>query len=1499
MSPNFKNIRPSRSSNTPPKGPPLINPTGNAKVDLLADVLNRTADAWKQTPPPEQGVCGVIAAGVGAALKTFGAPFELLDVGFAAMTADLAAMMPPMAAATISPLTFGLTIPHAHAHPPTFGVPAPGFGSLIFGGSFSVAINGEPAARAGDLGLAPTCCGFAPAFEVFTGSSNTFIGGSRAARQLDIIRQCDPTLALGVIGKVMGAAGMVAGAAQAGAEHAAGKAQAAQVAAMQAAADAIALGVAATLGKDPGAPPGVGAICNGSADVFIGGLPVPDVLSMLNGLMKLGKLGKKLAKGKLKSKKPKSRCAQQKCNNPGEPVDPVTGAVFNQFVDFEDPTAGLKWDRWYRSAWNLERGCLGPGFRHCLDKRLVFYRTRCAFVDFNGDEIDFPCIDDDGDRFEGVEGGSRLVQTSDSSFELLRGTDEILEFRTDSVRLRWSQARLVRWRTAALDLRITYGSDDLLHRVHEHGRAVGDGSQTHELAFEHDRRGLLRKVTRVLAGSRSTTIARYDYDDGGRLVEHVDVLGAVRCYAFDRESRMTRYTTRGGYSFHWAYDALGRCVETHGEDGLYQCRFVYESGRTFVTKADGGEWGYTFDPHGRIEAIVDPYGGVKRWEFDNDGRIATQVDATGVRTLWRYDSTGRHTGRVDAFGAWLPPEDDAPNARVARENEPPTSALGWHVGRSMGAHGSAAVLRVPASVQPLVEAVWRGQTPATFLAVPASVDAAGRIATRFDASGASESWRRDAEGNPLQHTDLDGATYRREFTSWNLETTSQDPGGRVTQILYDAETHRVAFTDPGGTVTEYPRDLRGRIDRVVRAGRVRERYEYDLGDHLIAKYDAEQGLLCSYDIDERGLCDKRTLRSGEVITYTFDARGRICGSTVTSPDAQACVVERDHDLRGLVCADRRDGQGIEHRSAGGARYSVAFGRFETTTRPRAAGEWSVATPDGVCHDFGHHALGFVLAELGNGTRELACFGVHERCAGKLRWRSPDSIDAVVEGSERWVRYDYSPEGELRTASDSERGTSRYAYDQSHRLVREHDETGVDEQWEYDGAGNLATIPGLGWVRYEPGNRLRSVAGERFTYDARDNLIEVVRAEGAWTRFTYDSLDNLVGIAWSNRDEVWAAGYDGLGRRTHKTYGSRRTEYYWDDDRLAAEVAPDGRLRLYVYATADAFVPFLFLDYDSVHAEPDSGAAHYIFTNQIGAPERIEDAAGAVVWRVERYKAYGEIVLAAAATIECNLRWPGHFFDPETGLHYNRYRYYSPRLGRYIQSDPVGAAGGLNTHAGPTNPVAMVDVLGLTPCTTKAKPGDGSGGKKTKPDAESDAPAMLSRASADEVALAASGSTSRAAKRARMRAVKAFLAEHSRAWDHKEQKLRKLTSKEISDQLEGHDLARPVVVGPPPSPPPGLYQRQQKGGRQGSYYSDQDVRPTEVGIAGVTRGKDGRYEGKESTGYDVDPNAPYMKSTAAPALDTWSMPDQPTQTRGGGDQYLIPDRARATPMLGDN
>ncbi|MGH7158410.1 MAG: RHS repeat domain-containing protein, partial [Candidatus Saccharimonadales bacterium] len=102
---------------------------------------------------------------------------------------------------------------------------------------------------------------------------------------------------------------------------------------------------------------------------------------------------------------------------------------------------------------------------------------------------------------------------------------------------------------------------------------------------------------------------------------------------------------------------------------------------------------------------------------------------------------------------------------------------------------------------------------------------------------------------------------------------------------------------------------------------------------------------------------------------------------------------------------------------------------------------------------------------------------------------------------------------------------------------------------------------------------------------------------------------------------------------------------------------------------------------------------YLHTDHLKTPRLATGPGGAILWRWEG-EAFGSTVPElASATI--NLRFPGQYFDAETGLHYNYFRDYDPTIGRYVQSDPIGLAGGLNTYAyTANNPIAFADPLGL-------------------------------------------------------------------------------------------------------------------------------------------------------------------------------------------------------------
>jgi RHS repeat-associated protein len=104
-------------------------------------------------------------------------------------------------------------------------------------------------------------------------------------------------------------------------------------------------------------------------------------------------------------------------------------------------------------------------------------------------------------------------------------------------------------------------------------------------------------------------------------------------------------------------------------------------------------------------------------------------------------------------------------------------------------------------------------------------------------------------------------------------------------------------------------------------------------------------------------------------------------------------------------------------------------------------------------------------------------------------------------------------------------------------------------------------------------------------------------------------------------------------------------------------------------------------------------------DHLGTPQELTDCEGQVAWSAQ-YKAWGhaqEAISEAArkAGIRNPIRFQGQYFDEETGLHYNRYRYYDPDGARYLTQDPIGLAGGFNLYRYVGNPVNLIDPLGLS------------------------------------------------------------------------------------------------------------------------------------------------------------------------------------------------------------
>ncbi|WP_205896636.1 RHS repeat domain-containing protein, partial [Pseudomonas viridiflava] len=103
---------------------------------------------------------------------------------------------------------------------------------------------------------------------------------------------------------------------------------------------------------------------------------------------------------------------------------------------------------------------------------------------------------------------------------------------------------------------------------------------------------------------------------------------------------------------------------------------------------------------------------------------------------------------------------------------------------------------------------------------------------------------------------------------------------------------------------------------------------------------------------------------------------------------------------------------------------------------------------------------------------------------------------------------------------------------------------------------------------------------------------------------------------------------------------------------------------------------------------------YYQLDHLGTPQELTTPEGEIVWSAH-YRAYGEIPRLDIGKVDNPLRFQGQYFDQESGLHYNRHRYYNPDIGRYLTPDPVKLTGGINAYQYAPNPTAWVDPLGLS------------------------------------------------------------------------------------------------------------------------------------------------------------------------------------------------------------
>jgi RHS repeat-associated protein len=202
------------------------------------------------------------------------------------------------------------------------------------------------------------------------------------------------------------------------------------------------------------------------------------------------------------------------------------------------------------------------------------------------------------------------------------------------------------------------------------------------------------------------------------------------------------------------------------------------------------------------------------------------------------------------------------------------------------------------------------------------------------------------------------------------------------------------------------------------------------------------------------------------------------------------------------------------------------------------------------------------------------------------------------------------------------------------------------------------------------------------HDADGQLVEKVSADGQRWRYGWNGRGELVEVTRPDGKKVRFA-YDALGRRICKDYEGISTRYVWDGDDLVHEIADGAPLVTW------EFEPGTF----GLLAKVDGDRRFSAVTDHLGTPQVLFDAQGEIVWKAE-IDLYG-VVNVQVAKVGCPWRWPGQYEDEETGLYYNRFRYYDREAGRYINQDPIGLKGGTALYAYVPDPLSWIDALGLS------------------------------------------------------------------------------------------------------------------------------------------------------------------------------------------------------------
>ncbi len=811
----------------------------------------------------------------------------------------------------------------------------------------------------------------------------------------------------------------------------------------------------------------------------------------------------------------------------------------------------------------------------------------------------------------------------------------------------------------------------------------------------YDRRITYDEIRHVTIVDDSRDGRTQYYGNAAGLVDRkVDPMGIETRYEWHPQQYRKIAEVDGlGNRIEWDYDAQGNLVLERDALG-HETRWSYGELNVPIERVDaaGGVWKREHDSRGKLVRIVDPLGEVTRFKHDRRGNLVSVEDPKGRKLAVRYTEAGQPAEFIDREGHVTRIEIDERGRPI----------------RQIDALGGETRIERDACARPVA-------------------------VTRPDGSTIRLSY--DPESNLTDHLDALGNLTRHRYTGLNKLAERMDPAGGVVQYLYDREDDLIAVVNEAGERYEIERDRAGRVVRQRGFDGRSLEFWYDRAGRCVETVDAQMKRT-KVERDALGRIVKQLvprkprlgdpIPEGEPYEYAYDALGALvrakndaCEVTFVRDALGRAIEECSTPLVPNLALNEIEAM-VAVATGNVAEPSVLgdLSPIRVASRYDAAGDrigrWTSLGHE-TSYDFDGNG-GLLGVSFDAGARWGSFDALALGAPARKPWAATFARDALGNETERrlpggvvsrWEREATGrPHVHRITHNDALVGATGYRWRSTEQLAGLIDTTGAT-WFEHDARGYLTAATGpdgsvqhrtpdaVGNVHrsadrtdrsYASGGRLEEAGGMHYLHDADGQLVEKILPDGRSWKYAWDFAGQLVEVTRPEGHRVSFA-YDALGRRVRKSFAGKATRYVWDGDDLVHELA-DG-----VAAVSWVSEPGTLAPLAKVEGERRFG----VVTDHLGTPRMMADEAGALAWKAQ-LDVYG-VARSDVALTGCPWRWPGQYEDKETGLYYNRFRYYDPEADRYVSQDPIGLLGGLNASAYVVDPLRSADPFGLE-CSIK-------------------------------------------------------------------------------------------------------------------------------------------------------------------------------------------------------